>query len=199
MISYLYFSNVSSAVIIDSYLQILPGLYYLFDIFPSLICTLIRKSQAPCKIYLFQGGKSTSTKKHLTFSRAWHPFFSDLSFEIQLFHRLAPQKISGPYATLTKNSVDFTGYPSNHFPRCRTVEYIFETKELLTNLITAKYCQHGSAMYEKKTYCFNGPKFVSKVAFSFSSFHKMITVRSKDCFFYRCLSQRTLHRFGSNS
>ena len=34
MISYLYFSNVSSAVIIDSYLQIFPGLY-LFDIMQS--------------------------------------------------------------------------------------------------------------------------------------------------------------------
>ena len=58
-------------------------LYYLF---PPLICTLIRKSQAPCKIY---------------------PIFPDLPYETQLFLRLPPQKISGAFATLKKR-VDFT-------------------------------------------------------------------------------------------
>ena len=65
-------------------------------IIPCLICTLIRKSQAPCKIYpIF-----SEWQKYLRFSRAWHPFFSDLPYETQLILRLPPQKIS--FATLKK-------------------------------------------------------------------------------------------------
>jgi hypothetical protein len=37
------------------------------------------------------------------------PIFSDLPYETQLFLRLPPQKISGAFATLKKNRVDFTG------------------------------------------------------------------------------------------
>ena len=42
-----------------------------------LICTLFRKSHAPCKIYpiFFRVAKA------MRFFRAWHPFFSDLPYE----------------------------------------------------------------------------------------------------------------------
>ena len=47
--------------------------------------------RVPCKIYpIFSGWQ-----KHLRFSRAWHPFFSDLPYETQLFLRLPPWKNSG--------------------------------------------------------------------------------------------------------
>ena len=52
----------------------------------------------PCKIYptFFRVAKAPEI------FRAWHPFFSDLPYETQLFLRLPPQKISGAFATLKK-------------------------------------------------------------------------------------------------
>ena len=53
--------------------------------YPPLICTLIGKSRAPCKIYpIFSGWQ-----KHLRFFRAWDSFFSDLPYETQLFSQVA--------------------------------------------------------------------------------------------------------------
>ena len=52
----------------------------------------------PVKYILFFLGR----QKHLRFSRALHPFFSDLPYETQLFLRLLPQKISGAFSALKK-------------------------------------------------------------------------------------------------
>ena len=72
----------------------------------------------PVKSTLFFSG----WQKHLRFSRAWHPFF----FWFTLWNPAFSHVASHP----EKNRVDFTGYPSNHFPGCRLngriCEYIFD-------------------------------------------------------------------------
>ena len=50
--------------------------------------------RSPCLLCLICPEKSTlffsGWQKHLRFSRTWHPFFSDLPYETQLFLRLPP-------------------------------------------------------------------------------------------------------------
>ena len=82
---------------------------------PRLICTLIRKFQASCKIYpIFSGWQ-----KHLIFSRVatWKKAgFHKVNRKKNECHALENLRC---FCHPDKNRVHFTRYPSNHFSECK--------------------------------------------------------------------------------
>ena len=58
-------------------------------------------------------------QKHLSFSRAWHPFVFCFTLWNPAFSQVSTLENLRCFCHHEKNKVDFTGYPSNHFPGCR--------------------------------------------------------------------------------